>query len=55
MNLDNLLAEVEELKDEFSKFEKGNKSAGTRARKTLQNIKGICQEVRVHIQESKTV
>jgi exonuclease VII small subunit len=45
--------EVALLKDEFEKFERGNKSAGTRARKVLQNIKRISQDVREHIQNSK--
>lgn len=55
MGLNNLLAEVELLKVEYEKFERGNKSAGTRARKHLQNIKKISQELRVEIQEKKTV
>jgi hypothetical protein len=41
------------LKEEFEKFERGNKSAGTRARKVLQNIKRISQDIRVHIQSAK--
>ncbi len=45
--------EILVLKDEYAKFERGNKSAGTRARKVLQNIKRICQEMRVGIQETK--
>ena len=45
--------EILALKDEFAKFERGNKSAGTRARKILQNIKRVCQEMRVGIQETK--
>ncbi len=45
--------ELSLLKDEFAKFERGNKSAGTRARKILQNIKRICQELRVTIQDTK--
>jgi hypothetical protein len=45
--------EISILKDEHAKFERGNKSAGTRARKVLQNIKRICQEMRVGIQEGK--
>ena len=36
--IQNLLDEVV-LKQEYEKFERGNKSAGTRARKSLQNIK----------------
>lgn len=45
--------EIEALKKEYEKFERGNKSAGTRARKVLQNIKRLCQDVRVQIQETK--
>jgi exonuclease VII small subunit len=45
--------EIIALKEEFEKFEKGNKSAGTRARKVLQNIKRISQEIRIQIQSVK--
>jgi exonuclease VII small subunit len=45
--------EIAQLKEEFEKFERGNKSAGTRARKVLQNIKRISQEIRDHIQDVK--
>ena len=41
------------LKEEYEKFERGNKSAGTRARKILQEIKRVCQDIRVNIQEAK--
>jgi exonuclease VII small subunit len=44
--------EIIALKEEFEKFERGNKSAGTRARKVLQNIKRISQDIRVHIQSA---
>lgn len=54
MSLEKLDAEIELLKLEYEKFERGNKSAGTRARKILQNVKSICQDLRVHIQEVKT-
>lgn len=53
MNIQSLLDEVEILKQEYEKFERGNKSAGTRARKSLQNIKKIAQDLRVAIQDSK--
>ncbi|NLL14299.1 MAG: hypothetical protein GX267_12930 [Fibrobacter sp.] len=53
MSIQNLLDEVEVLKQEYEKFERGNKSAGTRARKSLQNIKKIAQDLRVAIQDSK--
>ena len=45
--------EVENFKREYEKFERGNKSAGTRARKILQDIKKTCQEIRVSIQGAK--
>ena len=45
--------EIGLLKEEYEKFERGNKSAGTRARKILQNIKRISQEIRVGIQTTK--
>jgi hypothetical protein len=53
MGLQKLIDEIELLKAEFEKFERGNKSAGTRARKSLQNIKKICQEIRIQIQDAK--
>lgn len=53
MSLQKLFDEIEVLKAEYEKFERGNKSAGTRARKSLQNIKKACQEIRIEIQEAK--
>ena len=44
---------MEVLKQDYETFERGNKSAGTRARKSLQNIKKIAQDLRVSIHESK--
>lgn len=53
MSIQALLDEVEILKQEYDKFERGNKSAGTRARKSLQNIKKLSQDIRVQIQDAK--
>ena len=57
MNLENLM---ENIKDEISlamheadKFSAGNKSAGTRVRKHMQSIKGLAQNVRTNVQETK--
>ena len=57
MNLENLM---ENIKDEISlamheadKFSAGNKSAGTRVRKHMQNVKSIAQSIRVEVQETK--
>lgn len=42
------------LEDEMAKFyEKGNKAAGTRARKGLQNLRKLSQEIRLEIQDIK--
>lgn len=54
MNLiDELDQNVAAFKLEYAKFDKGNKSAGTRARKCLQEIKKICQDLRNQIQGAK--
>ena len=57
MNLENLM---ETMKDEVSiaiheadKFSAGNKSAGTRVRKHMQNIKTVAQNVRQEVQAIK--
>lgn len=49
----NLRLAVESLEIDYDKFEKGNKAAGTRARNTLQAMKGVCQDLRVEIQDTK--
>lgn len=45
---------VDDATAEMEKFyEKGNKAAGTRARKNLQELKKLAQEIRLEIQEQK--
>ena len=39
--------------DNAQKFAEGNKSAGTRLRGDMQNVKGLAQEVRVEVQAQK--
>jgi len=51
--LRDLESELELFKAEYTKFGRGNKTAGTRARKHLQNIKKMAQELRNSIQCSK--
>jgi hypothetical protein len=42
------------IEDGMTKFyEKGNKAAGTRARKGLQELRKLSQEVRLEIQDIK--
>ena len=44
----------ETLKEDYSKFiEKGNKTAGTRARKTLQEIRNLAKDTRDEISNVK--
>ena len=38
---------------EDDKISGGNKSAGTRVRKSMQSIKSMAQDVRVQVQETK--
>jgi RNase P subunit RPR2 len=45
------LLEVAEA--DYEKFHNGNKTAGTRVRKYMQEIKKIAQEIRVKVQETK--
>lgn len=45
---------VENLEEDFTKFyQKGNKAAGTRVRKGMQELKRKAQDIRVEIQEKK--
>lgn len=45
---------VDSMEDDFSKFyDKGNKTAGTRVRKGLQDLKTLAQEIRVEVQNMK--
>jgi hypothetical protein len=57
MNKYNQLRElVASFEDDFSKFyEKGNKAAGTRVRKGMQDLKKMAQEIRVDVQSKKAV
>ena len=46
---------VESAVDDVAKAEGGNKAAGTRVRKIMQEIKAAAQEVRVKILEVRSV
>ena len=52
--IDQMNSLIDELEPDMRKFyEKGNKAAGTRARKQLQEIKKVSQEIRLEIQDMK--
>lgn len=42
---------VDEVADDLQKASGGNKAAGTRVRKAMQEIKSVAQEIRVKILE----
>ncbi len=46
---DRLVTIVKEIEEEVRKAEGGNKAAGTRVRKAMQDIKAAAQELRVGI------
>lgn len=51
--LEKIKTMTEELSVDATKFFKGNKSAGTRARKTAQELKALLQTLRGEILEHK--
>jgi methyl-accepting chemotaxis protein len=48
-----MLVNLEKGIDDVEKFEDGNKSAGTRVRKSMQEVKNLAQQIRVEVQEVK--
>jgi len=50
--LKEMVATIEAESTKF--YEKGNKSAGTRVRKELQELKKLAQEIRLDVQNKKT-
>jgi hypothetical protein len=51
--LEKIKALTEELSVDATKFFKGNKSAGTRARKGAQDLKNLLQTLRAEILEER--
>ena len=52
--LEELKIMMETFEEDYTKFvEKSNKTAGTRARKTLQDIRNWSKDVRMEISETK--
>jgi phosphate uptake regulator len=53
-NFENLKSLVTNLEEDAEKFyDKRNKAAGTRLRKGCQEIKNLCQTIRVEVSELK--
>jgi len=53
LEYDQLKALVEQAAEDVAKAQGGNKAAGTRVRKSMQDIKAAAQAVRVKILESR--
>lgn len=49
--LKDMVASIEHDADKF--FNQGNKAAGTRVRKGMQDLKNLAQEIRIEVQEMK--
>ena len=46
---------ITSLEEDFEKFyDKGNKAAGTRVRKGMQELKNLAQEIRTEVQNMKS-
>lgn len=51
---ESLLKHVKGLEDDFAKFyDKNNKTAGTRVRKGMQDLKEMAQKIRLDVQNRK--
>jgi len=48
-----MLVNLEQGISDLEKFNDGNKAAGTRVRKNMQDIKSLAQQVRTEVQEMK--
>jgi|TARA_Y100000389_G_scaffold179523_1_gene193648 hypothetical protein len=45
---------IESVSEDVDKFyAKGNKAAAVRIRKSMQDVKNLAQELRLHVQETK--
>lgn len=52
--LESMIRLLVDSRDDFDKFYvKGNSSAGTRLRKSMQNVKSLAQELRADVQTLK--
>lgn len=52
-SLDKLAQMVEAIREDYNKAKGGNKAAGTRVRKAMQDIKAAAQEIRQEMLSSR--
>ena len=53
ISIQNLQETLSNVQSDVEKFNGGNKSAGTRIRKAMQELKGQAQDLRIEVQEIK--
>lgn len=51
--LDQMVQLVESIRDDYGKAKGGNKAAGTRVRKVMQDVKKMAQDIRQEMLESR--
>lgn len=51
--LDKLAQLIESCREDFNKAKGGNKAAGTRVRKAMQDVKNIAQDIRKEILDNR--
>mgnify|MGYP000456783314 FL=1 len=51
--LDQMAQMLEPIREDYGKAKGGNKAAGTRVRKTMQDVKKLAQEIRQEMLESR--
>lgn len=52
--LDQLQQAIEAIREDYNKAKGGNKAAGTRVRKAMQDIKNMAQEIRSEMLEARS-
>jgi hypothetical protein len=53
-NFEEIKALIEAVEEDVEKFYvKGNKAAAVRIRKSMQEVKNLAQELRLHVQDTK--
>lgn len=52
-HLEQMQQTIESIRDDYSKAKGGNRAAGTRVRKVMQDIKNIAQAIRAEMLESR--
>ena len=53
-SFERLVQMVEAARDDVDKFDRGNKTAGTRVRKAMLEIKNLAHQIRKEVSEKKS-